>query len=118
MTERHFNQNHVNKRTFCDFIYAMPGYQFIINQHDKAELVGSTADLTTLSQTACELSETLLLGLQSVGKLMANAMENTEADISRIDLINTGHFISLVAESANAINEISVQTNRALSLRK
>lgn len=117
MTKSNFNQNNVNKRTFCDFICAMQGYKLIINGQDRAKLAGTTADIVSLNQTSNELTETHLLGLLSFGKLMAHAVENAEADISRVDLINAGYFVSLVAESANAINEVAVQTRTELGRR-
>lgn len=118
MTENDFNQNTTKKRTFCDFIYAMTGYQFFINDKNRAELVGKTNELEDLSQSAGEITETLLLGLQSFGGFMAQAMDNNEYKATQLDLINAGHFVSLIAESANTINEVALQTKAELNRRK
>jgi len=117
MTESNCNQNNVAERPFSDFIYAMTRYEYVINGHRQAELVGETTDIQQLQQNARDITETLLLGLQSMGALMANAVENSETTIKRRDIIDAGHLINLLAECAFSVNDIAMQTTAELHRR-
>jgi hypothetical protein len=80
--------------------------------------VGKTSDIEQLQYNAQAIIETVLLGLQSVGTLLADAVTNPEATINQTNLANTGELINLLAECAFSVNEVAMQTNRELYRRK
>ena len=118
MTTNNCNQNPIMGRPFRDFIYGMTDYDIVINEARQAELAGNTCDIERLQANANAIIETLLLGLQSVGTLLADSVTNPETTINQTDLANTGELISLLAECAFSIHEITLQTHRELYRRK
>ena len=118
MTTTHCNQHPIVGRPFRDFIYGMTRYEIVINAQRQAELVGETTDIEQLQANANTIIEMVLLGLQSVGTLLVDAVTNLEATINQEDLANTGELISLLAECAFSVHDVSLQTNRERYRRK
>jgi hypothetical protein len=104
-----FNETLQPERAFYELVHLMHDNQAITHR--------STEQLQALSGYSQEISQTLLWGLQSLGRLMANAVQNETAGFQASDVADTGHFISLVANCIETTNEIGYFAREELQRR-
>ena len=89
-----FNETLQPERAFYELVHLM--------RYNQPAANNTTEQLQCLASYSQEISQTLLWGLQSLGRLMANAVQNETAGYQASDIADTGNFISLVANCIEA----------------
>ena len=83
-----------------------------VKSSDKAgSLRANITNIKKLSKDSLNVTETVLLGLKSMGRLISIAADNTEQEIPRGTLVDTGNFIELAADAGHSASEIHKQTD-------
>jgi hypothetical protein len=117
MTIDNSNETLQPERAFYELVHLMRYYHTTTNDQHELVMAGTTEQLQALAGYSQEISQTLLWGLQSIGRLMANAVQNETAGYLASDVADTSNFISLVANCIEATNEIGYFAREELQRR-
>jgi hypothetical protein len=118
MTNSNSNEVANLDRAFYELVHLMRHYSVIPDPILGVKLTTDTPNLKLLQTYSKDLTLALIWGLQSMGRLVSNAVRNKETGFSVGDVANVAELFSTIADCIEATTEIAFDTRDELHRRK